>query len=72
MLEIKMKRHINMSCRLTGSLEDSMNMHFLLMKNSMKLQRTDGHKELGIHHDLQHTSYFMMKKMNKFVCNSLY
>lgn len=51
--EIQMKGHINMPCRLAGSLEDSMNNNFLLMKNSMKLQRTDEHKELGIHHDLQ-------------------
>lgn len=53
MVEIQMKRHINMSCRLSDSLEESMNMNFLLMKNSMKLQRTDGYKELGIHYDLQ-------------------
>lgn len=40
-----------MPCRLAGSLEDSMNNNFLLMINSMKLQGTDEHKDLGIHHD---------------------
>lgn len=51
--EIQTKGYINMPCRLAGSSEDSMNNNFLLVKNSMKLQRTDEHKDLGIHHDLQ-------------------
>lgn len=53
-----------MPCRLAGSSEDSMNNNFLLMINSMKLQRTDEHKDLGIHH------IFSRKKTNKLVCDS--
>ena len=39
---------------MTESLKDSMNISFLfLLKNAMKLQRTYGHKELGVLPDLQ-------------------